>query len=493
MAADRARLMVLRRRLGARLAIYRAAAGLSQPELGQALGRTRSLVSKVENGGRGMPAELWTIADDVCGAEGALVAEHEVLAQAEQDYRVRCRAHHRQAQRADAQAQAAARKADLVRARQRDHGVTGPEAWRETTLVSGELAEELMQAVTRLVRAIGRRDAMQTASWVLAAVGLSDLDPDEHTRLAHAVAVPSRVDAQVVTNLAATLAQCKRQEDRLGPSEVLETAVAQHGLVHRLLAGDCPDPLRRSLSRVDSAVASFIGNCLVNLGRPDEASRYLAHARQAGHDAGHPACAAYAAALASFAAFERADTPTALDTAAAARSLAARTDDAHLKAFAEQIAAHAYALEGQHGPCMVACDRAHDFLTNASGSATPDSPASWFHHGRIDSQRGRMLSLLGKPKEALDAAVTALSQHDRSSVRYTLCEVRLGHALVLSKEITEAVRVLGDAAHQVHLYPRLTGEFHAARALLQPWHHTPAVTALDTHLHACGLLTTTTV
>jgi hypothetical protein len=99
-----------------------------------------------------------------------------------------------------------------------------------------------------------------------------------------------------------------------------------------------------------------------------------------------------------------------------------------------------------------------------------------------------MLSLLGTPKEALDAAITARAQHDRASIRHVLCEVRLGHALVLSEEITEAARVLGDVANQVHLYPRLTGEFYAARALMHPWQHTHAVTTLDTHLHACGLL-----
>jgi DNA-binding XRE family transcriptional regulator len=49
------RLETLRRGLlGAHLATYRRAAGVSQPELGQAVGRTRSTVSKIEYGTRGM-------------------------------------------------------------------------------------------------------------------------------------------------------------------------------------------------------------------------------------------------------------------------------------------------------------------------------------------------------------------------------------------------------------------------------------------------------
>ncbi|MGH3720029.1 MAG: helix-turn-helix domain-containing protein [Pseudonocardiaceae bacterium] len=80
-------LRTLRRSLGLRLATYRHAAGVSQPELAHALGRTRTTISKVEHGTRGMPEEQWKITDEVCRAEGALVSEHATLAQAEQDYR----------------------------------------------------------------------------------------------------------------------------------------------------------------------------------------------------------------------------------------------------------------------------------------------------------------------------------------------------------------------------------------------------------------------
>ncbi|MGH3834022.1 MAG: hypothetical protein ACRDRS_26890 [Pseudonocardiaceae bacterium] len=74
---------------------------------------------------------------------------------------------------------------------------------------------------------------------------------------------------------------------------------------------------------------------------------------------------------------------------------------------------------------------------------------------------------------------------------YAHCEVRLGKALVLSQDITEAARVLGDAASFASLSPRLTAELHATRALMQPWAGTQAVTTLDAQLHECGLLPTT--
>ncbi|MGH3708205.1 MAG: hypothetical protein ACRDRQ_08900 [Pseudonocardiaceae bacterium] len=154
--ATQAGLDAMRRRLGALLAAYRGAAGLSQPELGRAIGRT----------------------------------------------------------------------------------MTG---------IDGELAGELMAVVTKLVRSIGRRDAMRVARWTLTAMGLSGLDTDECTRLAQAVASPRRVDAQIVENLAITLAQCKRLEDKLGPCEVLDTAVAQHQIVRHLVEGGCPENMAKPL------------------------------------------------------------------------------------------------------------------------------------------------------------------------------------------------------------------------------------------------------
>lgn len=487
LAAERARLEVLRSGLGAQLGSYRTAAGISQPQLGHALGRTRSLISKVEHGVRRMPETLWTIADDLCGAQGALIATYTELVQAEADHRDRCRTR-RPLQSTPAQLDTRQRAWSA-------HGgwvpaVHQPEqdvAWSQTTLVTGELAEELLDVVTRLVRSVGRREAIRLAGSVLAAAGLAGLDADEYTRLAQALAFPSRIDAQVINNLAITLTVCKRQEDKLGPCQVLDTVIAQHGLVRRLLAGDCAENLRKALNLVDSNMACSIGGYLIDMGQLEAASRYFERARRAAHKAGNTAYAAYAATEHSLVARLRGDTPTALDTAAAARSLAARTDDAQLKARAEQSAAGAYALDGQYGPCMNASMRAHDLLTTTNGN-NPDSPAYWVHHGTIDSNASRFLALLGKPQQAAEAANVALINYDTTQVaRYAHCQVQLGHALALSKDITQAARVLGDAAGHAHLYPRLTTDLRTARALMQPWNHTHAVTTLDARLTACGL------
>jgi hypothetical protein len=180
-----------------------------------------------------------------------------------------------------------------------------------------------------------------------------------------------------------------------------------------------------------------------------------------------------------------------LDSAAVARSLAARTGGPRLKAWAEQMAAAAYALEGQYGPFLAACVRAQEFLARSNG-LTCDSLAYWVHEGALDSQRSLLLGLLGKPHDAVEAALTALARFDCTyGGGYAHCQIRLGHALVLSQDIDEAARVLGDAAHYASLSPRLTHELHTTRALIQPWQGIPAVATLDAQLEAWGLLPTT--
>ena len=493
LAAEQAELAVLRCNLGAHLALMRQAAGVTQPQLAQALDRTRSAVSKVEHGTRGMPAGLWKIADETCRAEGVLVAEHAALIAAEQDYRGRCRIQRRAARQAAARAQLDALQAAPVPASSPALllSVPGGDESSETRLISGQLAKELLEMITRLVRSVGRRQAIQMTSWALAAVGLSGLNIDECTRVIHAVQTPARVDAHVIENLAATLAHCKRLEDALGPCEIFDTVLAQYAIVRRLLKGKggCPDKFVKPLRLVESNTASTIGACLINLDQSGQAKDYFERARKAAHDAGNPACAAYAAANASLAAFHRRNTPTALDMAAAARSLAARTNDNRLKALAEQAAAAAYALDGQYNPCMSANGKAHDLLTNTNGAGHPDSLAYWVHHGTIYSQRSLFLCLLGKPRLAVQAASNARDQFNRTFAgSYTRCQIRLGHALVLDKEITEAAHVLGNAATHAGLAPRLTAELHATRTLMQPWANTPAIKTLDTQLHAYGLM-----
>jgi tetratricopeptide (TPR) repeat protein len=490
LGAERARLVSLRRCLGTHLASCRHTAGVSQQALAAALGRTRSLVSKVEHGTRCLPEALWQVADEVCRAGGVLLAEAAELARAERDYRARWRVQHRVAQHAAALAALGARTAVPGAGT----GVAlvcdaGGDGWPRAVLdgVSSELAQELVAVMERVVRSVGRRRALQLTGWLLATAGVSGLDMDEQTRVAQAAAAPARMDAQVVNNLAAMLAHCRHLDDKLGPSAVLDTVLVQHELVHHLLTEGAAEQWHTPLRVLDSSMASAIGHYLIGMGNLDAARGWFTHARKASHGAGHPAYAAYAAASLSYVAKSAGDTPAALDTAAAARSLASRTNDPQVKAWAESVAAGAYALDGHYDACLAAVDRAHDLLTTTSAPA-PGSPAYWVDHSFIDVHLSRHFVLLDRPRQAVDTASTALARFDHTNSRYGYYEWQLGHALVLAHDIPEAARMLGNAARHAPLYPMLTAELRATRALLHPWQHTQPVKELDAQLHTAGLL-----
>ncbi|MGH3789959.1 MAG: hypothetical protein ACRDQ9_04020, partial [Pseudonocardiaceae bacterium] len=140
---------------------------------------------------------------------------------------------------------------------------------------------------------------------------------------------------------------------------------------------------------------------------------------------------------------------------------------------------------------MAACERAGGFLASENKGAA-GSLAYWVHEGTLDTYRSKFLALLGKPSQAVQAATDALARYDHTPYVhfYAFCEVGLGNALVLAKEIPEAARVLGDAASLARRSPQFTAELHATRALMRPWENTQAVTTLDAKLQTYGLMPT---
>ncbi|MGH3818097.1 MAG: hypothetical protein ACRDRE_10125 [Pseudonocardiaceae bacterium] len=251
-----------------------------------------------------------------------------------------------------------------------------------------------------------------------------------------------------------------------------------------------PGGVASPLMSLRSDMAASIGDHLVDLSNHDRAQHYFRAARIAGHEAGNRVHAAYALTGASYSAYLRGEACTATDTAAAARNLAARTDDALLKVHADLRAAGAHALEGQHAACLAAYARAREGLAAAVPGV--ESPAYFVHSGTIESKLSQNLAQLGRPREALDAAQAAAQRFDPSfRGMHARCQVRLATALVLCEEIAEAARVLGAAAGTASASPspRLTADLRTTRAQLQPWQGTHAVKTLDAQLAACGVRT----
>jgi tetratricopeptide (TPR) repeat protein len=177
-----------------------------------------------------------------------------------------------------------------------------------------------------------------------------------------------------------------------------------------------------------------------------------------------------------------------IDHAGAAGQWASRTGDMRLRANTADVAARAYAADGQRDACLAALDTAHTALTAADDQAPSYSDLDEAIHISV---RGECHLKLGEPDRTVSYAQQSLKllgrSHARRSVAMTI--VDLVEAYVQCTEIDEAARLLGDAGEiaagdgSLRLIERL----EQVRAAMQPWQHTAAVRALDERLAAYGL------
>ena len=360
-----------------------------------------------------------------------------------------------------------------------------PLEWRE------QLREQLKTFLREWANTMERREHLRLLGWVAAAVAASpilNLNGDEQERLSKVIAKSSRVDEQSITHLETILQDCKRQEDTFGPHAVLHTVIAQRELVDSLL-GECPDELRPRLLSVYSSMSSSIGTYFFDLEDPSHAMHYGDQARKAAQDARSTKLAAYALCMMSHFSSWQGKAHAGIDFAVAAQSMADKTDDVLLQVCAAERAASAYAVDGQHKECMAEFEGAFARLT-LPASQRSESLVYWFHEGLIASKQSDCLLRLGKPAEAIAAAERGLQLFDSSFVGgVAFCTLRLGTARLLSGEIEEAARVIGEGALLAtrNRSARLTSEVMAVRGRLQPWHNTTAVRELDERLRGWGM------
>ncbi|MGH3915828.1 MAG: helix-turn-helix domain-containing protein [Pseudonocardiaceae bacterium] len=518
MAEEPEELVEMRRELGGQLAAFRRAADLSQGQLARVTFRDRTSVAHIEKGRSRADERFWKLADDHCKAEGMLLDGFRAWEAARQDHEVQVR----KALLAEARAKAQAMRATTVSQPLHDADqLGGAETVVDATTtgsapeqgcsgspahpgLAGSLAEEMAaeeddEVVARLVTflcewvgAMNRRGLFELLGWATGVVVTSPvmdiLNTDEQERLVRAIASPVRVDQQVIDHLQAMLRFCKRQEDERGSRSVLNTVLAQRHLVSDLLT-DCPAILRPQLFSLHSDMSNSIGFYFLELNDFGNAWHYYEKARGTAHDAGNIELGINALCGMSYTASWQGKAHTGIDLAAAAQSLAGKTDDALLRVSVADKVARAYATDGQYAACIAECELAEDILLSA-GPVSAESPAYWINEGLLASEKSDYLLRLGKPQEAIASASAGLELFDKSYVgSMAFCMIFLGKAYLQSGEVEEAARVLGTAATPVAQIrsERLVKELRTTRARMQPWQSTQAVKALDERLAACGL------
>jgi transcriptional regulator with XRE-family HTH domain len=358
--------------------------------------------------------------------------------------------------------------------------------------VSTEWREQFRTFLYEWANTMERREHLRLLGWMAAAVAASpifSLGSNEQERLSKVIAIPSRVDAQAIDHIEIIFRHCKRQEDTFGPQAVLHTVIAQRELVDSLL-DECSDELRPRLLSVYSDMSTSIGAHLFNLDDVASAMRYCEQARAAAQEARNTELAIHALCTMSFFASWQGKAHTAIDFVAAAQNLGTQTDDHLLQARTAAEFGLAYAVDGQYKECMAKCDRALANLALPTGQQSPESPVYWVHEGLVASNQSDCMLRLGRPAEAAISAERGVLLCGNSFGRdLAYCNLRLGTARLLSGEIEEAARLIGEGALIATKNPsaRLTNEVRITRGRMQPWHNTTVVRELDERLRVLGM------
>ncbi|MGH9959664.1 MAG: hypothetical protein ACREBC_21490, partial [Pyrinomonadaceae bacterium] len=177
-----------------------------------------------------------------------------------------------------------------------------------------------------------------------------------------------------------------------------------------------------------------------------------------------------------------------IDHAVAAGEWAKRTNDAALRAYSADVAARAYAADGQPKLSFAALDEAGTALT-----LTDDERQGYvyfYDEGLHLTTRCLCHLELHEPQQAVAYAERSLRTLDQSYARnVAFTTVDLSLAYMQSDEVDEAARLLGDAGEiaACNSSARLVRQLEQARTGIQPWQHTAAVRTLDDRLGSYGL------
>ncbi|MGH3853706.1 MAG: hypothetical protein ACRDR6_09420 [Pseudonocardiaceae bacterium] len=346
---------------------------------------------------------------------------------------------------------------------------------------------QLVQFLRSWAHTVDRRDALGVLAWAASVASvLPSAAGEEHQRVVSVLRASSRVDAKTIEHIEAVLWRCQQQDYALGPQAILTTVLAQRDLTRALLP-DCPPDLRPRMLSALSEGSRLAGWLSFDLEQFDHAGYYYEDARALAHEAENAGLGAFVLCEMSHLATWRGTPRIGIDHAVAAGQWAGRDGDLRLRAYTSDVAARAYAADGQRDACLAALDTAHTVLMKADDQAPSYTT---YGEGGYMSVRGGCHLTLRDTDQAISYAQQSLRALDPSSTRnVAMTLVDLGEAYVQCTEIDEAARLLGDAGEIAagNSSVRLARRLVQVRAGMRPWQQTAAVRTLDERLVAYGV------
>jgi tetratricopeptide (TPR) repeat protein len=349
--------------------------------------------------------------------------------------------------------------------------------------------DELVQFLVGWAHTMQRRGLLRSLNWAAAtALIFQNIDQEEQERVAAVLSNPSRVDAATIEHMETVLVRSQRLDDTLGPLAALDTVLAQRTLA-RMLARDCPAELRPRMLSLLSKASRHAGFLAFDLNDFASAQYYYEDARTLAHEAGDVELGVFVLCSMSYLATWQRKPRMGIDHAVAAGEWAKRTDSVRLQAYATDMAAQAYAADGQPELCLAALDAADTALATTGG---PQLDYIYFYDEGVHTQMRCSCYLeLHEPQRAAACAQQSLKTFGQSHIRnVAFVTVNLAIARMQSHEIDEAARLPGDAGEIAagNSSARLAKQVQQARADLRPWQDTAAVSALDDRLTSYGLV-----
>ncbi len=351
----------------------------------------------------------------------------------------------------------------------------------------------LVKALIGWAYTMNRRDLLHKLSRAATVAATAPifgwLRPDEVERVALTIQTPNRVDSVVIGHIEEILWRYKRQDDALGPQAVFDAVLAQRNLVLAMQA-EVTAGLRPRLLSVLSNLSNFAGWLCFDLNDFESAHYYYEEARRAAHEAEDNERAAIVLCDLSHLSTWRGAARVGVDHAVAAKGWAQRTDTSLLRSCVADMAARAYAVDGQHRACMEELEVARSELSTASAHGRRSSLLYYYDEGFLATTESRCLLRLGDSRRAAGAARQALALLNSSFVRNrAFATINLGISHLGTNEVDEAAKVIGEAASLVarNRSPRLAERLRAARTEMDQWQATRAVRELDERLASYDL------
>jgi|GEM_PF-2367054 len=317
---------------------------------------------------------------------------------------------------------------------------------------------------------------------------LAGLDIDERQRFEQVLITPSRVDGQAIDHIETALGVHLAQNDVYGPNVVLPMVAGQKALAEALLPG-CPDPVKERLFGLHGALSQVLGWMHFDLHDFGAAAASYEDARTSAHRGHNSDLAALVLCNMAFLATWQGEPRIAIDHAVAAQNWARRSNDYRLSAYADDMAAMAYAKDRQRTDCYTALGAADVAVALAVDQPATGSVAYFQGPGLVAAIRSDCMHQLGDGREAKNAAEEALRLIGPEYMRNrALAHLDLANAHTDLGEIDAAVHAIDDSAKLALecRSDRLAERIVTARTALASWNDTVCVRELDQGLDAYG-------